>query len=74
MSGENGEGLETLIMWMMSGGHEVDMGGRGPRSNKVPIFIIKRSNDSQDSQHLWDRQYSISLVTNLLYGLLHTSL
>ena len=34
---------------MTSGGREVDVGGRGPRSNNVLDFILERSNDSQDS-------------------------
>ena len=48
-------------------------GGRGPHSNNILDFIIERSNDSQDSWGSQDRQYSTSLVRNLLYRLLHTS-
>ena len=59
-------------MWMMSGGHNVDVWGRGPRSNNILDFI-ECSNDSQDTWGSQDRQYSTSLVRNLLYHLLHTS-
>ena len=32
---KDGEGLGTLITSMMSGGCEVDVGGRGPHLNKT---------------------------------------
>ena len=56
---------------MTSGGREVDVGGRGPRSNNILDFIIERSNDSQDSWGSQDWQYSTSPVRILLYRLLH---
>ena len=72
MSAKNGEGLGTPITWMTSGGREVDVGGRGPRSNNLD-FIIERSNDGQESWCSQDWQYLTSPVRNLLYCLLHSS-
>ena len=55
------------ITWMASGGCEMGVGGRGPRSNKALDFIIKRSNDSQDPRRSQDWQYSTSPVRNSFY-------
>ena len=66
---KNGEGLETLIMWMMIGGREADVGrGRGPHSNNILDFIIECSNDSQDPRRSQDQQYSTLPVRNMLCG------
>ena len=67
------EGLGTPITWMMFGGGEVDVGGRGPHSNNILDFIIERSNDSQDSWGSQDWQYLTSPVRISLYRLLHAS-
>ena len=49
---KNKEGLGTLITWMTSDGHKVDVGGRGPHSNNVLYFIIERFIAIQDPRHI----------------------
>ena len=56
-SGKNGKELETIIMWRMSGGHEVDI-GEGPHSNNVWDFSIERSITWQNLRWSQDWEHS----------------
>ena len=38
---KNGEGLVSFIMWVTSGGHEVDIRGRGPTAKKYTGSFIQ---------------------------------
>ena len=63
---KNGKGPGTLITWMTFGGHEVDVWGEGPHSNKALDFIIERSNDSQDPRCSRHQQYLSSPGNKLI--------
>ena len=68
---KNGEGLGTLITWMMSVGRKLDVGGRGPCLNNILDFIIKRFITMKDPTCSHHREYSAWQVRNLLSGLSH---
>ena len=46
---KNRKGMGTLITWMTSGGHKVDVGGRGPHSNRLHHRDPRRSQDCEYS-------------------------